>query len=98
HHQQVLQAIRNRRIDVIADALGVGPLDRQPFGRGAILRVGDLGEWDDLGENLDLFLDDRPAAEEHVDDLLEVEQPEWQVETGRVHDVGALAKATPYSL
>ena len=80
---QVGQPIGHRRVDGVAGALRIDLLERQPIGRAAVLRVAALGERDDLGEDLDLLVDARAAAEEDVDDLLEVEQPERQLQVAR---------------
>ena len=52
-----------------------------------------LGERDELLEDLHLLLHARPAAEEDVDDLLEIEQPERQHQVLRADHVGEVAEA-----
>ncbi len=47
---------------------------------------------DHLGQDLDLFLDARPSAEEDVDHLLEIEQPERQLQVLRVEHLGAVVE------
>ena len=63
---------------------------RSPREPGGELR---LGHRDQLLEDLRLLLDARPAAEEDVDDLLEIEQPERQQQILRADDVGEIAEA-----
>ena len=46
-----------------------------------------------LGEDLDLFVHARPAAEEHVDDFLEIEQPERQLQVLRRERLRAVVEA-----
>ena len=88
--------------DEIGDAVG----DRGVGGIAAGRRLADedalaariggelgLGDRDQLGEDLGLLLDAGAAAEEDVDDLLEVEQPEGQLEVLRADDVGHVAEA-----
>jgi hypothetical protein len=80
--QKIGDTVGDRHIERIARGCGVG-LDRQPAGRGC-LRVSGLGQRNDLGENIDLFFETWPAAEEHVDDLVEIVQPERQLDVARV--------------
>jgi hypothetical protein len=94
HRQQILQPIGHRRVDRVSDALGIDLFDGKPVGRSAILRVGDLGKRDHLGENLGLFLSAGAAGEDDVDDL-----PKLPARTAAgdavVEDVCALAEAAP---
>ena len=58
-----------------------------------VLGVDALGERDDLGEDVDLLVHAGAAAEEHVDDFLEIEQPERQLQIARVEHQRAVAEA-----
>ena len=83
-------AVGHRRIGGVAGERILAEVDAVAAGIGRVLR---LGERDQLGEDLHLLLDARTAAEEDVDDLLEIEQPERQAEVLRAHDVGEVAEA-----
>ncbi|MFK4656376.1 hypothetical protein ABIF97_006310 [Bradyrhizobium japonicum] len=72
---QIDQPIRYRRVDGEADLLGIDALQAEPIGV-LILRVDALGDRDHLGEDVELLGHAGAAAEQHVDDFLEVEQPE----------------------
>jgi hypothetical protein len=66
-----------------------------------VARAGDRGplgifvlrQRDELGQQPDLVLDVGTAAEEHLDDLVEIEQPERQSEIARPHHVRPVLKA-----
>ena len=62
--------------------------------RFAVARAGEqvLGLRDDLGEDLHLLLQARPAAKEDVDRFLEIEQPERQSEVLRVQHLRPVAE------
>ena len=76
---QVDQAIGHRRIDGVADRLGVDALQADAVGV-LVLGIDRLGHRDDFGEDVELLRHAGPAGEQHVDDLFEVEQPERQLE------------------
>ena len=90
---EIRQPIGHRRVDRVSGGLGIGPLQRRSLGRALVLGVDALGERDHLGEDLDLLLDPRTIAEDHVDDLVEVEQPERQLDVARIEHQGAVAEA-----
>src|SRR6202035_5161375 len=58
-----------------------------------LLGVERFRQRNDLGQKVDLFIEAWPAAEEHVDDLVEIEQPERQLEIARIEDLRAVAEA-----
>src|SRR5204863_10012038 len=66
---------------------------RPAGGADPILVVAALGERDDLGEDFHLFVDPGTAAEDDVDRLLEIEQPERQLEIARSEHLRPLAEA-----
>ena len=61
--EQVLEEIGHGRIDAEAGALGVGLLEREPVGRGAVALVRALRDRDELGEDLELLR--RPPGGRH---------------------------------
>src|SRR6202030_3989785 len=69
-------------------ALGV-----QPALGGELLGIQRFRQRNDLGEKIYLFIEAGPAAEEHVDDLVEIEQPERQLEIARIENLRAVAEA-----
>ncbi len=90
---QVLDAVGHRRVGGEADVARVAPLAERARRSGAVLQVCRLGERDDLGKNLDLFVDAGTAAEEDVDGLLEIEQPERQAQVSRRQHLRLVAEA-----
>ncbi|MGY3492604.1 hypothetical protein ACVW1B_002023 [Bradyrhizobium sp. USDA 4502] len=91
---QVDQTIGHRRIDGVADLLGVNALQPETDPVGVlVLGVDALRHRDHFGENVELLGHAGPAAEQHVDDLFEVEQPERQLQVPRVEHLRALAEA-----
>ncbi len=89
---QVDQPVRHRRIDGEADLLGIDAL--QPDAVGVlVLGIDALGERNDFGEDVELFRHAGAAGEQHVDDFLEVEQPERQFQVARVEHQRLLAEA-----
>ena len=58
-----------------------------------VLGVVALRERDHLGQDLDFLVDAGTAAEEDVDDLFEIEQPERQLEVARIEHQRAVAEA-----
>ncbi len=89
---QIDQAVRHRRVDGEADLLGIDALQAEPIGV-LILGVDALGDRDHLGEDVELLGHAGAAAEQHVDDFLEVEQPERQLQVPRVEHQRAVAEA-----
>ena len=89
---QVDQAIGHRRVDGIADRLGVEALQPDPVGV-LVLGIDRLRQRDDFGEDVELFGHAGPAGEQHVDDFLEVEQPERQLQIARIDHQRAIAEA-----
>ena len=87
---QLGDAVGHRRIGGEAGGRRLAQLDAFAAGIGGVARLGDR---DQLGQNLGLLLDARTAAEEDVDDLLEVEQPEGKLQGLRVDDMGQIAEA-----
>jgi hypothetical protein len=57
-----------------------------------LLRVGSLRQRDDFGENFEFLRPDGPAAEQHIDDLFEIEQPEWKLQIARVENERSLSE------
>jgi hypothetical protein len=88
----VLDAVGHRRVDGDAGRLRI--VAQEPArGRAGVRLEDHLGDRDHLGEDLDLLVHAGPAAEEHVDDFLEVEQPERQLEVLRRQRLRALVEA-----
>ena len=90
---EVFHAVGHRRVDGVLAAFGLElPVARR--GRPA-LRAGVivLGERDQLGEQRDFVLDVDAPAEDHLDDLVEIEQPERQPQIAGPHHVGAVLEA-----
>ena len=79
-------------LDGVAARLGVHALEPEPVGI-LVLGVDTLRHRNDFGEDVELFGHARPTAEQHVDDLLEIEQPERQFEGPRADDARAVAEA-----
>src|SRR5258708_16639406 len=48
---------------------------------------------DDFGEDVEFFRDTGRAADQHIDDFLEIEQPERQLQVARIENKRALAEA-----
>ena len=91
---EILDAVGHRRIGGEADVARVAALGQHPLiGAGAVLQIGRLGQRDDFGEDLDFLVDARTAAEEGVDRLLEIEQPERQPQISRVEHQRLVAEA-----
>ncbi len=91
---QVDQAIGHRRIDGVADLPRIDALQPKADPVGVlVLGVDALRHRNHFGEDVELVGHAGPAAEQHVDDLLEVEQPERQLQIPRVEHLGALAEA-----
>src|SRR6185436_13636398 len=93
---QVLQPVRHGRVDRDAGRLRVVAHDT-PRHRPVVRREDRLRDRHQLGEDLDFLLDARPAAEEHVDDFLEIEHPERQLQVLR-RTWARSSKQWPYSL
>ena len=89
---QVLQPVRHRRVDGVADLLGIDPLQADAVGV-LVLRVDALRHRNHFGEDVELLGHAGTAGEQHVDDFLEVEQPERQFQVARVEHQRALAEA-----
>ena len=92
---QVVEPVGHRGIESVARALEILLADARPVGRAAAVRHVALGDRDQLREDLDFFLHARAAAEEHVDYLFEVEQPERELEVLRRKNLRAVAEAAP---
>ena len=60
---------------------------------GAVLQIGRLRQRNDFGEDLDFLVDAGTAAEEGVDGLLEIEQPERQPQIARREHLRLVAEA-----
>ncbi len=58
-----------------------------------VLRVDALGDRDDFREDFELFGHAGAAGEQHVDDFLEIEQPERQFQIARVQHQRLIAEA-----
>ena len=89
---QIDQAIGHRRIDGVADRLGIDALQADPVGV-LILGVDALRHRNDFGENVEFLGHAGPAGEQHVDDLFEIEQPERQFQVARIEHQRAVAEA-----
>ena len=61
--------------------------------RSVVRREDRLRDRDQLGQDLDFLVHAGPAAEEHVDDLLEIEQPERQLQVLRREHLRAVVEA-----
>ena len=88
---QVDQAIGHRRVDGIADRLGIDALQSDPIGV-LVLGIDPLRHRNDFGEDIEFLGHAGPAGEQHVDDFLEIEQPERQLQIARVENQRALAE------
>ncbi len=97
---QVDQAVGHRRIDGVADPPGIDALQPEADPVGVlVLGVDALRHRNDFGEDVELFGHAGAAAEQHVDDLLEIEQPERQLQVARVEHLGARRRSSGrYSL
>ena len=89
---QVDQTVGNRRIGGIADALGIDSLQAHPIGI-LVLRIDSLRHRDDFGKDVQFLRHAGPAGEQHVHDLFEIEQPEWQLQIARIENEGTVTKA-----
>ena len=89
---QVDQPVGHRRIDGVADRLGVDALEPEPVGV-LVLGVDALRHRNDFGEDVEFLRHAGTAAEQHVDDLFEIEQPERQFQVARVEHQRAVAEA-----
>jgi hypothetical protein len=86
------QAIGYRRVDGIADRLRVDAFQSKPIGI-LVLGIDSLRHRDHFRENVEFFGHAGPAAEQHIDDLLEIEQPERQLQIARIENQRAFAEA-----
>ena len=93
HGDQILDAVGHRRVDAVADALGVLLLRQRAVVRALELDIGGLGLGNRLRQDFDLFVDAGPAAEERVDRFLEIEQPERQPQIARREHLRLVAEA-----
>ena len=94
HRDEVFDPVGHRRIDAVAHIAGVLLLHQPAVGRAALeLDVGGLGERNGFGEDFDFFVDAGTAAEEGVDRLLEIEQPERQPQIARGQHLRLVAEA-----
>ena len=57
-----------------------------------MLRVDSLRHRNDLGENFEFLRPRGPAAEQHIDDLFEIEKPERKLQVARVENQGTLSE------
>ena len=90
---EIGEAIRHRRVAGVAGGLRIGALEHRAVAGAVALRVVALRQRDQLGQHRDLFVDAGAAGEEDVDRLLEIEQPERQLEVTRVEHQRAVAEA-----
>src|ERR1700733_14003611 len=88
---QIDQPIGHRGIDGVADRLGIDALQPDPVGV-LVLGIDTLRHRDHFGENVQLLGHAGPAGEQHVDDLFEIEQPEWQLQIARVEHQRTVAE------
>src|SRR4029078_3877916 len=71
---------------------GIGALEPDPVGV-LVLGIDALRHRNDFGENIKFLGNAGTAAEQHVDDLFEIEQPERQFQVARVEHQRAVAEA-----
>ena len=90
---QVFDAIGHRRIRGEAGIAGIALLGDGAIGVGAVLQIGGLRLRNRFRQYFHFFVDPRPAAEESVNDLLEVEQPEGQPQISRRQHQRLVAEA-----
>ena len=88
---QIDQPIGHRRIDGVAHGLRIDPLQADTVGV-LVLGVETLGERNDFRENIEFFRHAGPAAEQHVDDFFEIEQPERQFQIARIQHQRIIAE------
>ena len=72
---------------------GSAALEHRPVAGAVVLRVVALRLRDQLGQHRDLLVDAGAAAEEDIDRLLEIEQPERQLQVSRIEHQRAVAEA-----
>ena len=89
---EIGNAIGHWDVERVARA-DLAALGAQPALGGELLGVQRFRQRNDLGQKVDLFIEAGPAAEEHVDDLVEIEQPERQLEIARIEDLRTVAEA-----
>ncbi len=89
---QVDEAIGHGGVDGVADRLGIDPLQPDPVGV-LVLRIDALRHRNHFGEDVELFGHAGAAGEQHVDDFLEIEQPERQFQIARIEHQRAAAEA-----
>src|SRR5262245_22239465 len=85
---QLLHPVRHRGVDRVLAAFRL----HLPIAAAAHHAAGVfvLGERDQLRQQPDLILDVGMAAEDHLDDLVEIEQPERQPQVSGAYDMGAV--------
>ena len=89
---QIDQPVRHRRIGGVAAGLRIDALEADAVGV-LVLGVDALRQRDHFGQNVEFFRHTRATREQHVDDLVEIEQPERQLQIARVDHHRALAEA-----
>ena len=90
---QVFDPVGHRRVSGEAAVARIALLGDRAFGAGAILQIDRLCHRNDFRQNLDFLVDARPAAEEGVDRLFEIEQPERQANVARREHLRLVAEA-----
>ena len=80
---EILDAVGHRRIGGEAGVARIAFLGLRAFDIDAVLQVSRFGQRNDFGQDLDFLADAGAAAEEGVDGLLEIEQPERQPQVSR---------------
>ncbi len=88
---QIDQPIGHRRVDGVADGLGIDAFQSDPVSV-LVLRINSLRRRNDFGENIEFLGHPGPAGEQHVDDLFEIEQPERQLQIARIENQRTLAE------
>ena len=90
---QILDAVRHRRIGGEAGVARIAPFAEHAIGAGAVLQIDRLGQRDKVGKDFNFFLDAGTAAEESVHRLFEIEQPERQAQIARRKHLRLVAEA-----
>ncbi len=88
---QIDQPIGHRRIEGVAAGLGIGALQSDAIGV-LVLGIDRLCDRNDFRENVEFFGHAGAAGEQHVDDFLEIEQPERELQIARIEHERAIAK------
>ncbi len=75
---QIDQPIGDGRVGRITDGFGIDALKANAVGV-LVLRVGGFCDRDEFDQNFEFFRDTGASAENHIDELLEIEEPERQL-------------------